>query len=84
MIAKDKRARWDGINNLKYRLQSTQADLLFTKISVDFRRFIVQSINVTIDGRDRIRIVPDSTGKCDYIGQGSSCLTGLSVFLYFN
>ena len=66
MLTKYERAPWDGITNLKYRLDSMEYKPLFTKINVDLRRFIVESATVIIDNT-KLDIVAPLNENCEYL-----------------
>ena len=51
MTTKHERAGWDGVGNVKYRLDSVIANDTFTTIRVDLRRFITHNIDISVDNR---------------------------------
>lgn len=65
MLTKDERSAWDGITNVKYRLDHIEYQSMFTKMFVDVRRFLVEELNVVIDGHN-IDIEP-APGKCRFL-----------------
>ena len=66
MTTKHERAPWDGVKNVKYRLESVEHNKIFTKINVDFRRFIVNSLYVVVDGQTEMNIILPQARKCKY------------------
>lgn len=67
MTTKHERAPWDGITNVKYRLESIEYNQVFTKINVDLRRFVVNSVNIVIDNQAPLVINPTKVEKCEYV-----------------
>ena len=73
MTTKHERAPWDGITNVKYRLDSIEYSQIFTKINVDLRRFVVKNVMVTIDNQQPMVISQQKSDQCQYVEFQGNC-----------
>ena len=67
MTTKHERAGWDGVANVKYRVESVINNQTFTTIRVDLRRFITQEINIKIARRQLLTINPQKREPCRWV-----------------
>ena len=64
MTTKHERAGWDGVANVKYRVDSIINNQTFTTIRVDLRRFVTQEIQLKIARRPLMTISPQKREPC--------------------
>ena len=74
MTTKHERVAWDGVGNVKYRLDSVIANETFTTIRVDLRRFVTHKIDVNIDNRNLLNLTPQIQAPCNWISINNTYL----------
>ena len=74
MITKHERASWDGVGNVKYRLDSVLKNDTFTTIRVDLRRFITRKITINVDNKDVLSLNPQFREPCQWISVNNTYL----------
>ena len=67
MTTKHERAGWDGVANVKYRLDSVINNQTFTTIRVDLRRFITNEIKIRVARRPLMTINPLQREQCKWV-----------------
>ena len=67
MTTKHERAGWDGVANVKYRLDSVINNQTFTTIRVDLRRFITKEIKIRVARRPLMTINPLQREQCKWV-----------------
>ena len=74
MTTKHERAGWDGVGNVKYRLDSVIANDTFTTIRVDLRRFITHNIDISVDNRPLLNMTPQIRSQCSWVSVNGTYL----------
>lgn len=67
MTTKHERAGWDGVANVKYRVDSIINNQTFTTIRVDLRRFITHQVQIKTARRPLMTINPQEREPCKWV-----------------